>query len=127
MKLLKNKKGFTLIELVVVVTIIGILLAVLVPKALDIIRTGKELAFDANVRNLKLAGQMHLATGGDDVVWSASPGEKAGAVVQAAHESWFKFIPIFPSDPTRKNGSYMAVIKDGEVTVTPDTYGWGDK
>jgi len=60
MKKLLNKKGFTLIELIVVIAIIAILAAILIPALADYIDAANEARDQANARSfyseLMLAG-----------------------------------------------------------------------
>lgn len=65
----KNKKGFTLIELVVVIAILGILAAILVPVIGGFIRTANESADNASGRLVYQAAAMWYASNN-----TASPG-----------------------------------------------------
>lgn len=72
-KILKNKKGFTLVELMVVVAILGILVAVAVPVYNNVTENAKKTACKSNISTIESAVVMYQAeegaiptTGGDD-------------------------------------------------------------
>jgi len=58
-KLSKDEKGFTLIELMVVVIIIGILIAILVPNFLGRVDEAKESRVKAELNSIATAAQMY--------------------------------------------------------------------
>jgi len=64
-KISKKNKGFTLIEMIVVVAIIAILVSIAVPQALNQINKAKVSADLANARNIAMAIQQYVADGGN--------------------------------------------------------------
>lgn len=66
-KKLKNKKGFTLIEMLVVIAIIAILVAISIPMVSGALEKAREAADDANLQAAKsvaLLAEMEGATTG---------------------------------------------------------------
>ena len=61
-----SKKGFTLIELMIVVAIIGILAAIAIPKFADLINKSKEGATKGSLSSVRSAIQVYY---GDNEGW----------------------------------------------------------
>jgi prepilin-type N-terminal cleavage/methylation domain-containing protein len=71
-KIIKNKKGFTLTELIIVVAILGLLAAVATPSLLSYIEQGKEGADTANLAILNGVIARNLASGNLQVALNAT-------------------------------------------------------
>lgn len=89
-KHLNNKKGFTLIELIVVIVILGILAAIVVPRIGKFRTRAANAAHNANVRTLLGAATTFLAEEGigATIDWSGEDGE-----------SWKDYINSWPTPP----------------------------
>ncbi|WP_395150927.1 type II secretion system protein [uncultured Allofournierella sp.] len=80
---LRKKKGFTLIELIVVLVIMAILAAAAIPTVMGYIENSRKAAYLANVRTVYQAGQSAIAEGlaaGNDITINAAGSTNAGDI-----------------------------------------------
>ncbi len=108
----KNQKGFTLVELMVVVVIIGVLVAIAIPIYGTVTRNAEDRAHEANIRTIKGAVQMYA-------IESSPP---------ATNISSGTLVDIYPTldnyleaglKPPRGNDPYQFYMASGEVFVSP--------
>ncbi len=60
MKIYKNIRGFTLIELIVVIAILAILAAILIPSMLNFVRDANVAKYNANAKSVYAGAQLAL-------------------------------------------------------------------
>ena len=114
----KSKKGFTLIELVVVIAILGILAAILVPVISGFIETANQATDNANARLIYNASAM----------WYAA-NNSAGTLVVNGTKTGFDIsqylgLSAYPAaKSTRFAGTFTSVINsDFSITVKAGTH-----
>ncbi|MFY9393237.1 MAG: type II secretion system protein, partial [Halanaerobiales bacterium] len=99
--------GFTLVELLIVIAILGILIALAVPRMSGITDGARKRAIEANKRTLVSAATMWYARNpGGNTTWTGKKGE-----------TWEPYLQDYPTGPG--GVSYTVTIgKDGSITVT---------
>ncbi len=118
----RNRKGFTLIELMIVIAIIAILAAILVPNFMKARAQGQVTSCKSNVKNIGTACEMYSTDNNGRypvaTSWSADLCTNANPV-------YLKVIPACPASGTApptttnvNNGDYSYV-----ATSNPDYYG----
>jgi len=105
-KRLRSQKGFTLVELMVVVVIIGILVAIAIPIYNNVTANAREKACAANIRALTGAAGMYLA--------------EQGNYPEEINELAPDYIDEVPVCPVNKNAAY-SIDENGVVTCDHDT------
>ena len=108
MKIRNNKNGFTLIELIIVMVILGIMAAVAVPRYLDSIANAEQSAEDAVISairaGLKQQANNALLNSGR-AKWPQNP-------FDALHEKPIGFNTETNDDPAYEDGMWTFVITD---------------
>lgn len=116
MKFFKNKKGFTLVELVVVIAILGILAGIAVPRFMDATATARGSKIVADLRTIDSAVTMYLATKGDTEAPTAGASSN---LVPTYIASW----PTPPSGTAKiaTSGGNLEAITSSDAGYTLDT------
>lgn len=93
-----NKKGFTLIELMIVIAIIAILAAILVPNFVKARAQGQLTACKSNLKNIGTAAEMYSADHNGRYPTAQTDFTKAGG---QSGSGYLKVLPMCPTTPDK--------------------------
>lgn len=127
-----NKKGFTLVELVIVVAVMAVLVAVAIPTVKSITETARGTVADTNARTIesviKLA-EAEASKDGNDIAYLTAE-DIASAITEAKlgiNEGRFVYNPnngtveALANDTSAEEDEYEITFASGVVSVSPTT------
>ncbi|WP_337365902.1 prepilin-type N-terminal cleavage/methylation domain-containing protein [Phascolarctobacterium sp.] len=118
---IKNRKGFTLVELVVVIAILGILAGLAIPRFMDATATARGARIVADMRTIDSAIMIYNAkTGNLPTTIAQITTDAADGTV---NPTTFKLLAAWPTPPT---GTAKVTASNGsEITITPTATEYG--
>lgn len=112
---LENQRGFTLIELMIVVAIIAILAGILIPNFTHARAQAQTAACEANLREIATAMELYYA---DNQVYPTGTATKIGAATIAANG--VTYLNTVPQDPSATTTGAQYTFTSG--ATNPPSY-----
>lgn len=109
MKFQKNARGFSLIEIMVVLVIIGMLATMVGPKVFNVLKTGNESKIKADFATLKTALTMYKT---ENFIFPSTEQGLEALVVEPDSDpkprSWSGYMDKLPKDPFKNDYQYVS-------------------
>ena len=126
---MKKRKGFTMIELVVVIVILSILVLILIPNVMGAINKAENLSYDMTIKRLNEAAIMFTIDYPNTAVrWNMHDGgTPAFELIDYPYKAWSLYLDEWPVNPKNKNGTFAVDIsEDGEISIYERNHPGGD-
>ena len=123
-KILKNKKGFTLMELIIVMIIVAVLAAALIPSFLNFVSRARNDSLYAQARVGMVAAQVLITEGGKPIGSGVTYGTIED-LENAAGVAANTFNSLVVNDVDAPTGFSNFVIADGGLRIIGITYSDG--
>lgn len=125
MKLIKKKKGFTIVELVIVIGVIGVLAGILIPTFVNVRQQAEAAALKSDLANAYSAYVADAADGkiDDEIAKDVVVGWASGKVYTIELKEQNKVV-LKKGDKTYKFKTDGWAEEAVEVTVNPDSVGY---
>ena len=107
-KSMRGQKGFTLVELMVVIAIIGVLAAIAVPMFTDSTDSAKAARVQADLRTVESALQLYYADNGS---YPATGWQALANALTGESKKYMKTMPSAPSGYSAYTYTYNAAAK----------------
>ena len=111
----KKRAGFTLVEMVIVVTILGILSGIGFMKFGNVQETSRKNADYAAAANLATAANLYISEYPKDVEFSDEDNEK---IIDVSTLKLKKYINYEPESQSERKKFVIKLSKDGEIEVS---------
>lgn len=122
MRKLMSKKGFTLVELMIVIVIMGILVAVAIPVYGAVTKNAEAKTCKSNMSNIKSMASTYQMTGGADGGLVEIPNDGLDLAAEGSFKKLFEggVLPKCPVAKEQNKGDYevkMTKATTGEIKV----------
>lgn len=122
LKRINNKKGFTLVELVVVIAILGILAAIAIPRFTTQTQGAKEVADKASARNIVAAINMAVADGTWEIATDQVQETGTTTAVNLPDDLKPTYMDEVPKSQLSSDGTFTVTVAESAIVIKAGEY-----